>query len=254
MTSRALYSRLAEYYDDIYWWKDYGQEVSFIERLFEKNRLRVSRILEVACGTGNHTRLLASKGYQVTGVDISEDVLRVARRKVSSGARFLAGDMRDLDAVIDDEYDAVLCLFSAISYNLTATDLKKTLQGFYRHLKGPGIVVFDTHFTKRGFVDGHRSEDIFDDGRVFGARLGLSRREGETAELRFSYLIKDGRKVILLRDDVHRLRLYDSKDFLRIMGEVGLRGNKVYTDWSLERRRGTLFADSTYAGLKQALP
>ena len=74
-------------------------------------------------------------------------------------------------------------------------DLKRTIQGLYDHLAKPGVVAFDTHFTKKGFVDGHRGEDVFDDGRVMGARLSVSKREGDIGELSFSYLIKGGDKT-----------------------------------------------------------
>ncbi len=213
-----------KYYDRVYWWKDYDQEVDFLVKAFRRCGIRGRRVLEVACGTGSHSKILVERGYEVTGVDISDDMLRIARSKVKGRAKFLRGDMRDLDAVVEGKYDAAICLFSSISYNLTMPDLRRTIQGLYDHLGKPGVVVFDTHFTKKGFVDGHRGEDVFDDGRVMGARLSVSKREGDMGELSFSYLIKDGAKTIVLRDDVHRLGLFDHEDFLRTMQEVGFVG------------------------------
>jgi ubiquinone/menaquinone biosynthesis C-methylase UbiE len=49
---------LAEYYDRIYWWKDYNREVEFLLKIFRRYGVRGKRILEVACGTGNHTKIL----------------------------------------------------------------------------------------------------------------------------------------------------------------------------------------------------
>ena len=242
-----------KYYDRIYWWKDYDQEVDFLVEAFRRCGIRGRRVLEVACGTGSHTKLLVERGYEVTGVDISEDMLRLARSKLKGRARFLRGDMRDLDAVVDGEYDAAVCLFSSISYNLTMPDLRRTIQGLYDHLAEPGVVVFDTHFTKKGFMDGHRGEDVFDDGRVIGARLSVSKREGDVGQLSFSYLIKDGPKTIVLRDDVHRLGLFDHEDFLRTMREVGLVRTGAYLDWTFKKARGeNQFRDVVFAGCKPA--
>ena len=140
MYKRALYSQLARYYDRIYWSKDYSGEVDFLVRLFDRSGVTGKSLLEVGCGTGNHTKPLVARGYRVTAVDISEDVLRVARGKVRQGARFLRGDMRDLGAVVEGEFDAVVCLFSTISYNLTRSDLRKTLRSFYGHVKAGGVV------------------------------------------------------------------------------------------------------------------
>ena len=242
-----------KYYDRIYWWKDYDQEVDFLVEAFRRCGIRGRRVLEVACGTGSHTKLLVERGYEVTGVDISEDMLRIARSKVKGNARFIRGDMRDLDAVVDGEYDAAVCLFSSISYNLTMPDLRRTVQELYDHLAEPGVMVFDTHFTKRGFMDGHRGEDVFDDGRVIGARLSVSKREGDVGQVSFSYLIKDGPKTIVLRDDVHRLGLYDHEDFLRTMREVGFVRTGAYLDWTFKKARGeNQFRDVVFVGCKPA--
>ena len=252
---RALYSQLAAYYDVIYWWKDYEREVDFLVKVFRRHGVRGRRVLEVACGTGSHTKILVSRGYEVTGVDISEDVLKIARKKVGRRAEFIRGDMRDLNAVVEGEYDAVVCLFSAISYNTTMADLRKTLLGFRSHVKESGVVVFDTHFTKVGFVDGYRDEDVFDDGRVIGARLSTSKREGDVGELSFTYLIKDGRKVVVLRNDVHRLGLFDPEDFQKTMRDVGFAKTEVFADWTVRKKReGSMFRDSVFVGSKVASP
>ncbi len=163
MPKLALYSELAPYYDKIYWWKDYAQEVDFLLKVLHRYGVRGKRILEVACGTGNHTKLLAATGYRVTGVDVSDDMLAIARRKVGGRATFVRGEMRNLGQVVEGTYDAAICLFSAISYNLSMSDLKRTLQGLFDHTRKGGVTVFDTHFTKKGFLDGHRGEDIFDE-------------------------------------------------------------------------------------------
>ena len=240
-----------KYYDRIYWWKDYNEEVDFLVKAFERCGIRGRRVLEVACGTGSHSKILAERGYEVTGVDISDDMLRIARSKVKEHARFLRGDMRNLDAPVDGGYDAAICLFSSISYNLTMSDLRRTIEGLYDHLAEPGVVVFDTHFTKKGFMDGHRGEDVFDDGRVMGARLSVSKRVGDVGQISFSYLINDCPKTIVLRDDVHRLGLFDHEDFLRTMQEVGFVGTGAYVDWTFKKARGeNQFRDVVFVGRK----
>jgi len=245
-----LYSELAKYYDAVYWYKDYDREVDFLLEIFQKHGARVRTILEVACGTGNHAQILTKRGFEVTGVDISKNVLEVARKKVLRRASFFQGDMRNLDEVTDREFDAVICLFSAISYNLSYADLGRTVGGFYSHLRDNGVAVFDTHFTGKGFVDGYRDESAFDDGSVIGARICTSKRRGNIGELSFTYLIKDGRKVIALRDDVHRLGLFDSQDFLRAMKEAGFIETRRYVDWTFKPGGKTLFEDEIYVGVK----
>jgi SAM-dependent methyltransferase len=246
----ALYSQLADYYDRFYWWKDYNKEIDFLVKAFDRHGVEVRDVLEVACGTGSHTSLLADRGYRVTGVDISGDVLRVARKKLEGRAAFIRGDMRDLDAAVPGKsYDAVICLFSSISYNTTAADLGRTVRGMYDHVRPGGFVGFDTHFTRSGFMDGYRGEDIFDDGKVMGARLSVSKRRRDIGEIIFSYLISDGPRTIVLRNDVHRLGLFDRTHLLRAMREAGLVGSKSYDGWTFESKdENDQFSDIIFAG------
>jgi len=249
---QALYSELARYYDKIYWSKDYQQEVAFVLKALERNGVKGRRVLDVATGTGGHARILAAKGFEVTGVDISEDVLRIAQSKVKGNSKFVKGDMRNLGAVgLDGGFDAATCLFSSISYNLNVGELKLTLRGIYDQLREGGVVVFDTHFTKEDFMDGYRGEDIFDDGRVFGARLSISKRDGDVGQVSFSYLIKDGGKTLVLRNDVHKFGLFDPEDFLKTMGEVGFVDANAFLDWKFEKTRSNRkFRDVVFAGRK----
>ena len=75
-----LYS---QYYDLLYQDKDYLKEVKYIDNLIKKYSSETRKILDLGCGTGKHDALLCDKGYVIHGVDISEDMLKVAeiRRK-----------------------------------------------------------------------------------------------------------------------------------------------------------------------------
>lgn len=245
-----MYSELAAYYDRIYWWKDYKAEVDFLCRLFREKNLTVRRILEVACGTGSHTELLAERGYEVTGLDISGPLLSVARAKVKRKASFVHGDMRRLGDSVESGYDAVLCLFSAVCYNTTAKDLKRTLRGFHNALRPGGVAVFDTHFTKKSFMDGFRDETAFDDGETIGVRISTSKRRKTVGELSFTYLVKDGPKVLTVRDDVHRLGLFDEKEYIAALRGAGFAKARVYRDWSFKPTRRTAFSDSIFVAFR----
>ena len=252
MQEQVLYRQLAGYYDKFYWGKDYAREIDFLVKAFSLYGVKVHDILEVACGTGNHTKILASRGFKVTGVDINDDMLRIARKKLGGRANFIRGDMRELeDLAPANAYDAVICLFSSISYNVTTSDLEKTIRAMYGCTRPGGLVVFDTHFTRRAFMDGYRGEDIFDDGKVMGARLSISKRRGNLGEISFSYLIFDSHKTILLRNDVHRLGLFNRGGLQREMRRAGLERLKVFDDWAFETKAlPGQFSDIIFVGRK----
>ena len=96
MKAFGNYSR---YYNLLYKDKDYIGEAGFIHDLIQKHSPAAKNILDLGCGTGRHDLLLAEKGYAIAGVDMSEEMLLIARSQElnSSTAQqlnFLHGDIR----------------------------------------------------------------------------------------------------------------------------------------------------------------
>lgn len=81
-----VFGSYSNYYDLIYKDKDYSAEVYFIDSVIKKYaKGSVKTIFDLGCGTGSHAFLLAEKGYNVTGVDMSEDMLSIEKKKNSCG-------------------------------------------------------------------------------------------------------------------------------------------------------------------------
>ena len=98
-------------------------------------------VLSLACGQGQDARLLAHLGATVTGVDISEEMLRHARRHETADARGIAyvqGDVEDLASFADASFDGVLCHMALMD----VPDLAATIGSVARVLKGGGWFVF----------------------------------------------------------------------------------------------------------------
>jgi predicted TPR repeat methyltransferase len=83
MNADMSFKEYAAYYDLIYKDKDYEKEVDFIEDIFGEivGASNSKKILELGCGTGNYTKILVDRGYEVTAVDVSEDMLKLASEK-----------------------------------------------------------------------------------------------------------------------------------------------------------------------------
>ncbi|MET1160559.1 MAG: class I SAM-dependent methyltransferase [Thermoprotei archaeon] len=111
-------------------WKKAEEDVEWLVKIFSKYGLnRGSRILDLGCGIGRIAVNLARKGYYVTGIDISEKYIEIARRKareynVADSIEFIVGDARQLTKYLGKEYDAVLMYWSTIiGYYDEETDL-----------------------------------------------------------------------------------------------------------------------------------
>jgi SAM-dependent methyltransferase len=218
-----LYKQLANYYDKFYHIKNYKMEVDFILQIFKKYKIKVRNILDVGCGTGSHDKLLSLKGYHVTGVDLNEEMLKIARKKVRNGI-FIKGDMRSLDSVVSKQYDAVILLFNSIGYNTNKRDFRKTLKGVYNHLRKGGVFIFDLNtknLIMRFMSKQHSSKNefnfFFKDKKSFGFKHVETKIKKNTIEEFFDYLIDDNSKIISVRGDFHKLGLFTESEIKSMM-------------------------------------
>lgn len=140
-------STYAESYDTLYGDKDYRAECELIERILRTfGEGSVRSILDLGCGTGNHAIPLAQRGYEVTGVDRSRDMLAAARRKAGDlRLPLLPGDVRTVDA--GRTFDAVLMMFAVLGYQTKDSDVRDALRTVRNHLRPGGLFLFDVWYA-----------------------------------------------------------------------------------------------------------
>lgn len=139
----------ADAYDLLYQDKDYAAECDLIERLFQRcGDGPIRRILDLGCGTGNHALPLARRGYEVVGVDRSEDMLAQARRKADpeSDGRvvFYQEDLRRID--FHQQFNAALMMFAVLGYQLENADVLSALRAARQHLRPGGLLLLDVWY------------------------------------------------------------------------------------------------------------
>src|SRR6266581_5915433 len=139
-----MFTASAEFYDLIYsTFKDYPGEAAQIASLLRRHNPRCQTVLDAACGTGEHVRLLAAEGFAVDGLDLDPAFVRISQQKHRTG-RFFEADMSDFHLL--HRYDAVLCLFSSIGYLKTLDRVGQALIRFREHLAPGGVIVIEPWF------------------------------------------------------------------------------------------------------------
>jgi SAM-dependent methyltransferase len=139
MSNFKLYS---EYYDLLYKDKDYEGEVEYIDKLIKKYQPEAKNIIDFGCGTGNHDKFLSEKGYSVLGVDLSENMIELAKDKNSNvNLDFKVGDIRTFES--NKKYDVATALFHVMSYQISNEDLERAVITVKKHLNATGIFIFD---------------------------------------------------------------------------------------------------------------
>ncbi|MGQ4876199.1 MAG: class I SAM-dependent methyltransferase [Promethearchaeia archaeon] len=234
-----MYEEYAELYDLIYHYKDYKGEVKKIKKLIKKyKRSKGNKLLDVACGTGTHLKFL-QEGFQCTGLDKSEQLLKIAKAKVKN-VIFIKEDMLKMD--LDEKFDVITCLFSAINYVKTLSNLKKVLMNFYNHLNEGGIAILEPFFTKETYLAGTAHMSTYDGEDIKIARLNISDLKEDVAYLKMHYLVAKSNDDVVYFTDLHELALFEIEDFLNVMNEVGFESQ--FLEKGLMKNRGL------YIGIK----
>lgn len=215
----AVFNASAEFYDLIYsTFKDYAGEAAQIARLLRGLNRQCETVLDVACGTGEHARILAADGFNVDGLDLDPAFVRIARRKHARGT-FFEADMSDFR--LPRRYDAVLCLFSSIGYLRTLDRVTSAVTCFREHLAPGGVIVIEPWFVPGVLDPGRIARNTGEANGVRVTRVSRVEVEGRLSRIHFDYEIADGTGT-RRASEVHELGLFTTAELLETFRRAGL--------------------------------
>ncbi len=142
-----VFGNYARYYNLLYKDKDYAAEARYIHELIQQHCPGAKTILNLGCGTGNHDFELAKLDYEITGIDMSEEMLSAANARLASinstmpNVSFQKGDVRTVR--LGKNFDVVISLFHVMSYQTTNDDLLAAIVTAKEHLSDGGLLIFD---------------------------------------------------------------------------------------------------------------
>ena len=139
----TVFEDLALIYDQaIDWEQRLGREIPFLINLI-KNKPN-ARILDLACGSGRHAVTLASQGYEVTGLDLSPQMVDVAQHHAKEkgvSVHFSVADMRQTREIIEGQFDLIICLGNSLALVPNLSDIQQTITNVNQLLTGEGNFV-----------------------------------------------------------------------------------------------------------------
>ena len=143
----SSYNGLAGSYDAMMTDASYLKRVNWLERLFRKSAIPVRSVLDLACGTGTVSCLLAERGYQVIATDGSEEMLTQAMLKAAMleecAPVFLHQTMPKLRLL--EPVDAAVSTIDSLNYLTRERDIRETFKRVYQWLKPGGQFIFDVN-------------------------------------------------------------------------------------------------------------
>lgn len=140
----------SEEYLKVYKHRDEREALQLVESIISITNIKnKSKILDLACGAGRHSIEFAKKGFLLTAIDLSENLLNNAKVNAQNAEvdiDFIRADIRDF--YIDDKFDLVLNLFTSFGYFESDEENFKVFKSAYNHLNENGFFIFD-YFNKK---------------------------------------------------------------------------------------------------------
>ena len=230
----TAYETLAAAYDGLTTDVNYTAVFRFFKEVLRKEGLEPETVVDLACGTGSMSVLLAQDGYRVLGVDLSEEMLTVAAQKAATLSDnppyFIRQPMERLR--LPYEVDAVCCFLDSLNYVTKPEACRQTFERVYRALKSGGVFFFDVNTPfKFKWMDGQTFLDETQDSycvwrvefdeetRLCYYGIDLFRRKGELWE----------RSV-----EQHCEYAYEPADLCRWLQEAGFARVQIYGDRTMQ--------------------
>ena len=223
------YHNLAMSYDRLTNDVDYGATVAFYQEILKREGVNPRTVLDLACGTGSVTEILARKGYTVTGVDMSEEMLTQALSKVmdlENMPRFLCQKLQELN--LPRGFDLAVCALDSLDYITDPGDCAEAIRRVYKYLNPGGIFIFDVNTPEKlramdGQVFLDEDDDVYCvwrgefDGQtnICSYGMDLFQRRGEVWERSF---------------EEHREYAYSAEQLTGYLKAAGFTHIEVYGD------------------------
>jgi len=234
----SAYESLAFSYDALTYDVPYPEIAAFFERVLKRSGVEAQTVLDLACGTGSLSLLLAQKGYSVLGVDCSEEMLTVASEKSMELALpeppfWICQKMQRLR--LPYPVDAAVCSLDSVNYVTKPSDLQEAFRRVFAALKPHGLFLFgiNTPYKLRG-LDGQVFLDETEDAYcVWRTEYSEKRR---LCHYGIDLFQRDG-DVWLRSQEEHTEYAYTPEELTGYLRVAGFRNIQVYGDRKLRAPR-----------------
>ena len=229
-----MYQAFAELYDELMDDVDYESWADYYTRLLSIYGVRNGKVCECACGTGGLTIPLYRRGFQMTGVDISREMLWEAAqksRKQGIAMPFVQQDMRALN--LHRPMDAVLATCDGVNYLLTEEDLLSFFRAAHRAIKPGGALIFDVstpYKLQHVLCSGLMAEDRENITYMWQNTWNERQR---TVSLDLVFFVREKDSQYRRIEEHQKQRAWDEKTLKENLWHAGFRAVSIYGDYTL---------------------
>ena len=229
-----MYQAFAELYDELMSDVDYEGWADYYTRLLSIYGIKGGKICECACGTGALTIPLFRRGFQMTGVDISREMLWEAAqksRKLGIAMPFVQQDMRALN--LHRPMDAVIATCDGVNYLLTDEDLISFFRAAHRAIRPGGALIFDVSTP-------YKLRNVLCSGLIAEDREQITyiwqntwHEKRQVVDLDLVFFVREPDNRYHRIEEHQQQRAWDEKSLKENLWHAGFRTVSIYGDYSL---------------------
>lgn len=231
------YEEMAYVYDRFMNNVPYDKWIELTELLIKRSMKPVVNVLDLGCGTGEISTKLVEKGYKVTGVDFSVDMLTVAQQKASSQnihLDLIQQDLKELDGLVN--YDLAISFFDVVNYLERSEDVRQVFKNVAHSLSDDGVFIFDVHalsYVKNQMIN-YTFADVQDDMSY----IWFCEEGNEPGEMYhdLTFFIKDNQKYQRF-EEFHFQKTLPIQIYKEFLLEAGFEKIEVYADFDLNKNK-----------------
>ncbi|MGI6155467.1 MAG: methyltransferase domain-containing protein [Enterococcus sp.] len=222
------YETFAFVYDEVMDTSLYQRWLDFSIRHLQDKK----QVLELACGTGALAVAFAKEGFEVTALDLSEEMLMIASERAQESEveiQFVIGDMLDLAEV--GTYEAVTCFSDSICYMEDEIQVQEVFDGVYKLLEENGIFIFDVHSTYQmtevfpNYSYHYQTDDF---AFLWDSYQG---KEKYSIEHFLTFFVENEEGLFIREDELHQEKTYPLATYQMMLENAGFQKIATYADF-----------------------
>lgn len=226
------YGRFAYVYDELMKDVPYEKWLMILTAKLEQYGIDGRKVLDLACGTGEITVELAQHGFNVSGVDLSDEMLMVANEKAGKQGLtipFFQQNMAELEGL--GLYDCVTIFCDSLNYLREEMDVQKTFSRVHEHLKDGGLFLFDVHSIYKMEEIFHNNTFAVNDEEVSYIWDCFPGEEPYSVEHDLSFFVRDDQSGLYDRfDELHYQRTYPVQRYKEWLQQAGFEVLELLAD------------------------
>lgn len=230
------YNKMAKVYDKLMDHVSYDDWVLFLTKILEEKNIKIEQIVDLGCGTGEITIQLAKLGYDVIGVDISQDMLAVGSQKSLEQQVPITWIQQDIRCLSGFKHvDLFVSFCDVMNYITKEADILSVFQTIYHSLNDEGYFIFDVHsidYVSKKLTN-HTFAEVADEISYIWECVA-----GDHVGEMYHYLTfftKKNDHVYERFTETHHQRTWDTKQYEQFLKKAGFTKIEFYGDFELDK-------------------